>query len=63
MYRYDAIAISMHVCVVDGGKISKISATGEAKNYMKYRCTEFRYASEGDGIMSYGEQQKKKSKR
>ena len=44
MYRYDAIAISMHVCVVDGGKISKISATGEAKNYMKYRCTEFRYA-------------------
>ena len=47
MYRYDAIAISMHVCVVDGRKISKISATGEAKNYMKYRCTEFRYASEG----------------
>lgn len=43
VYRYDAIAIFMHVCVVDGGKIGKVSATSEAKNHMKYRCTEFRY--------------------
>mgnify|MGYP004515397935 CR=1 FL=1 len=28
-------------------KIGKISAASEAKNYMKNRCTEFRYASEG----------------